>query len=525
MTIRAERPSPATARDEVKPGPVRDVEAVVIGSGFAGLGMAVRLLRDGIDDFVVLERGNEVGGTWRDNTYPGAACDVPSQLYSFSFDLNPRWSRSFSGQPEIFAYLRDVADRYGVRPHLRLGHTVTGAHWDDDIGRWIVVTEHGTWRTRFLITGVGALSDPQIPDLPGLADFQGPVFHSAQWDHDVDLTGKRVAVVGTGASAIQFVPQIQPQVAKLVLYQRTPPWIMPRPDRALRPLEQLVYRHVPPVQRLVRSAIYWGRETFAIGFTRSTRLLKAAERIARKHLAAQVPDPELRAKLTPSYVIGCKRILISNDYYPSLSQPNVEVVPAGLARVGDRTVIGSDGSEHEVDAVIFGTGFHVTDMPMASWLHGRDGRSLAEAWQHSGMRAHRGTTVSGFPNLFVLVGPNTGLGHTSQVFMIEQQIGYVARALAETRRRGALTVEVRESVVADEDAQIQQRMARTVWMTGGCASWYLDAHGRNSTLWPDFTFRFRQLLRRFDPTAYVFTERPEASSPLVSTPSQQEVPA
>jgi cation diffusion facilitator CzcD-associated flavoprotein CzcO len=474
---------------------------------------------------VVLERGDEVGGTWRDNTYPGAACDVPSQLYSFSFDLNPRWSRSFSGQPEIFAYLRDVADRYGVRPHLRLRHAVTGAHWDDGSGRWIVVTDHGTWRARFLITGVGALSDPSIPDVPGLEKFSGRVFHSAQWDHDYDLTGKRVAVVGTGASAIQFVPQIQPQVKQLVLFQRTPPWVMPRRDRALKSVEHVTYRFLPPVQRLVRSAIYWGRETFAIGFTRSTRLLKAAEKIARKHIADQVPDPELRAKLTPSYVIGCKRILIANDYYPALTKPNVEVVAAGLASAGERTVVGSDGSEHEVDAIIFGTGFHVTDMPMASWLRGRDGRSLAEVWHATGMRAHRGTTVPGFPNLFVLVGPNTGLGHTSQVFMIEQQIGYVARALAETRQRGARTIEVRETVVAAEDAEIQRQMARTVWMTGGCASWYLDEHGRNSTLWPDFTFRFRRLLRRFDPAAYVFTERPETASPPISKPSKQEVPA
>jgi cation diffusion facilitator CzcD-associated flavoprotein CzcO len=519
LPARSAGPTNDTAQDRIQ-----DVDVVIVGSGFAGLGMAVRLLRDGVTDFVVLERGDEVGGTWRDNTYPGAACDVPSQLYSFSFDLNPRWSRSFSGQPEILAYLRDVADRYGVRPHLRLGHAVTGAHWDDASGRWIVVTDRATWRTRFLVTGVGALSDPSVPDVPGLADFRGRVFHSAQWDHDYDLTGKRVAVVGTGASAIQFVPQIQPDVAELVLFQRTPPWIMPRPDRAWTSMEQVIYRCLPPVQRLVRSAIYWGRETYAIGFTRSTRMLKGAEKIARRHLAHQVRGPQLRAKLTPSYVIGCKRILISNDYYPSLSKPNVEVIAAGLAKVSQHAVVGADGSEHEVDAIIFGTGFHVTDMPMASWLRGRDGRSLAEFWQATGMRAHRGTTVPGFPNLFVLVGPNTGLGHTSQVFMIEQQIGYVARALAETRRRGARTVEVRESVVADEDAQIQRRMARTVWMTGGCASWYLDEHGRNSTLWPDFTFRFRKLLRRFDPTAYVFTQWPQAPEPAVAVPTKQEVP-
>jgi cation diffusion facilitator CzcD-associated flavoprotein CzcO len=529
MTITTDRQELTPTGGDAADTGARDVEVVIIGSGFAGLGMAVRLLRDGVRDFVVLERGDEVGGTWRDNTYPGAACDVPSQLYSFSFDLNPTWSRSFSGQPEIFAYLRDVADRYGVRPHLRLRHTVTGARWDDSLGCWIVTTDQGVWRARFLVTGVGALSDPAIPEVPGLEQFPGRVFHSAQWDHDYDLTGKRVAVVGTGASAIQFVPQIQPQVSQLVLFQRTPPWVLPRRDRALKSVEHVTYRFLPPVQRFVRSAIYWGRESFAIALTRSARLLKAAEKIARKHIADQVPDPQLRAKVTPSYVIGCKRILIANDYYPALTQPNVEVVAAGLTRVDGRTVIGSDGSEHEVDAIIFGTGFHVTDMPMASWLHGRDGRSLAEIWRGTGMRAHRGTTVPGFPNLFVLVGPNTGLGHTSQVFMIEQQIGYVARALAETHRRGARTIEVRASVVAEEDAQLQQRMARTVWMTGGCASWYLDEHGRNSTLWPDFTFRFRNLLRRFDPTAYVFTERPQTQTPPMTSPpmspSKQEVPA
>jgi len=486
---------------------VRHARVLVIGSGFAGLAMAIRLRSEGLtrpEDLLVLERAAEVGGTWRDNTYPGAACDVPSQLYSFSFAPNPRWSRSFSFQPEIQRYLRAVADDSGVRAQILFSHPVTGARFDEQQARWYVDTDRGAFSAQFLVTAVGALSDPRVPDLPGLADFGGDVFHSARWDHDLDLTGRRVAVMGTGASAIQFVPRIAPEVSHLTLFQRTPPWVLPRTDRALTAAEHWAYTRSPRLQRLAREGVYWARETYAYGFTRNPRLLTVAERIARAHLRHQVADPALRARLTPTYRIGCKRILISNDYYPALTRPDVDVVASGVARLEPGVVVAADGGRHEADTLIFGTGFQVTDMPMAHWLRGRGGRTLADAWAETGTRAHLGATVDGFPNLFLLVGPNTGLGHSSQVFMIEQQVAYVAAALAEADRRGAATVEVRAQAVDASDAEVQQRMARTIWATGGCDSWYLDASGRNTTLWPDFTFRYRQRLARFDAESFTF---------------------
>ncbi|HEV7865325.1 MAG TPA: NAD(P)/FAD-dependent oxidoreductase, partial [Acidimicrobiia bacterium] len=347
--------------------------------------MAVRLKQAGVDDFVVLERAGEVGGTWRDNTYPGAACDVPSHLYSFSFAPNPDWTRSFSPQTEIQAYLRRTATDFGVRPHIRFHHEVVGAAWDETAQRWHVRTnargpggdpQGGEFEADVLVSATGALSDPAIPPLPGLDRFEGTVFHSARWDHGHDLTGRRVAVVGTGASAIQFVPMVQPHVAQLTVFQRTPPWILPRWDRRFHPAERWAFRHLPPLQRLARAGIYWGREQTVAGFVVAPNLMRAAERLAHRHLERSVPDPLLRAKLTPDYRIGCKRILISNDYLPALTRPNVDLVPAGVSEVRAGSVVASDGTEHEVDTIIFGTGFHVTDIPVADRIVGRGGVAL-----------------------------------------------------------------------------------------------------------------------------------------------------
>jgi cation diffusion facilitator CzcD-associated flavoprotein CzcO len=452
------------------------------------------------EDFTVLERAGEVGGTWRDNTYPGAACDVPSHLYSFSFAPNPDWSRSFSPQAEIQEYLRRVATDFGVRPHIRFHHEVLGAAWDETDCRWRVRTAASEFEADVLVSATGALSDPSVPPLPGLDRFEGPVFHSARWRHDHDLTGRRVAVVGTGASAIQFVPQIQPHAGHVTVFQRTPPWILPRWDRPFRPAEQWAFRHVPAVQRLARAGIYWGREQMVAGFVIAPGLMRAAERLARRHLQRSVPDPGLRARLTPDYRIGCKRILISNDYLPALTQPNVDLVAAGLAEVRERSVVAADGTEHAVDTIIFGTGFHVTDIPVADRITGRGGLTLKGRWV-DGMKAYKGTAVAGFPNLFLLVGPNTGLGHSSQVYMIESQIAYVLDAVRRLDRTGDV-VEVRPEAETAWDAGVQRAMGRTVWNTGGCASWYLDERGRNTTLWPGSTWRFRRQTARFDPAAY-----------------------
>jgi cation diffusion facilitator CzcD-associated flavoprotein CzcO len=477
------------------------VDVAIVGSGFGGLGMAIELLRAGRPDFVVLERDADVGGTWHQNTYPGCQCDVPSNLYSFSFAPNPEWSRTFALQPEIGAYLKRVADDFGVRPHVRTSTAVEAAAWDEQTQRWRIQTSRGELTARVLVAGMGGLSEPAIPDIPGADAFQGPAFHTARWDHDVDLRGKRVAVIGTGASAVQVVPRIQPLAERLSVFQRTPPWIMPHPGRPTRPRERALFRALPAVQKLVRGAIYWGRECYVLPF-RFHRLSRIPQAMALKHLERQVADPLLRERLTPRYEIGCKRILMSDEYFPALQQPNAELVADAIAEITPRGVRTADGVERPADAIVWGTGFRVTDMPYVEWLRGRDGRTLGDLWRERGMQGLRGTTVAGFPNLFMLVGPNTGLGHNSIVFMIESQIAYAMGALRAMDERSAAALDARPEAQAAFNAALQRRMRGTVWTQGGCASWYLDAHGRNTTLWPGSSWTFRRATRRFDPAEY-----------------------
>jgi cation diffusion facilitator CzcD-associated flavoprotein CzcO len=478
-----------------------DTEIAIIGSGFGGLGAAIRLKQEGVHGFVVLERAGDVGGTWRDNTYPGCACDVQSHLYSFSFAPNPGWSRSFSPQPEIQAYLQRCARDFGILPHVRFHHEVRGAAWDEAASLWRIQTSRGTLTARVLVMASGALSDPVIPTIHGLDRFQGRAFHSARWDHGYDLRGKRVAVIGTGASAVQFVPEIQPLVDRLHVFQRTPPWILPRHQRALGPREQRLFGRFPLLQRAVRGAIYLAREGFVLGF-RNPRAMRLAQRVALRHLRRAVPDPELRRRLTPDWTLGCKRVLLSNEYLPALAQPNVEVVTQGAAEVREGSIVSAGGVERLVDAIIFGTGFTPTDPPLARHLRGRGGRTMSEVFAGS-PRAYLGTTLAGFPNFFMLMGPNTGLGHTSVVYMIEAQVEHVIAALRHLRARGGTALEPRPEAQEAFVAEVDRRMGGTVWVSGGCASWYLDETGRNSTLWPDFTWRFRRRAARLRPSDYV----------------------
>jgi cation diffusion facilitator CzcD-associated flavoprotein CzcO len=481
-----------------------EVDVAIVGSGFSGLGMAIRLKQQGRSDFVVLERGDEVGGTWHYNTYPGCACDIPSHLYSFSFAPNPDWSHTYSPQPEIGAYLRRCADDFGVRPHVELNTTVEFAEWDDERGRWLIDTDRGRIVARVLVAGMGPLAEPKIPDIPGLDTFAGAKFHSARWDHDHDLTGERVASIGTGASAIQLVPSIQPDVEKLYVFQRTPPWVFPHSNRPVTRTERRLYKTFPALQRLVRGGVYAMREAAVLGFVKEPRLMRLAERVAKRHMRKQISDPELLEKVTPDYTIGCKRILPSNRWYRALGKPNVELVTDGIAEVREHSIVMADGSEREVDTIIFSTGFHVADMPVGKQVRGRDGRTLDEVWKGS-PRAHLGATVPGFPNMFMLLGPNTGLGHNSMVYMIESQIQYVLDALRTMERAEADTVEVRREAVESYNDAIEEQLEDTVWNTG-CASWYLDDTGRNATLWPDWTWRFRQRTAHFDVASYELTQ-------------------
>jgi cation diffusion facilitator CzcD-associated flavoprotein CzcO len=483
---------------------------VIIGTGFSGLGMGIRLKQAGIRDFVILEQASGVGGTWRDNHYPGAACDVESHLYSFSFEPNPGWSRTFAGQAEILAYLEGCADKYGLRPHIRFDTAAVGASFDERTGIWTVETSRGERLTaRILVSAIGGFSSPSYPDIPGLASFEGKVVHSARWDDSYPLEGKRVGVVGTGASAIQIVPSIAPKVSQLHVFQRTPPWIVPKLDRPIPEEEQQRFRRVPLLQRFARARQYALRELFAVGFVENPALLRFASRFAVRYMKASVRDPALRAKLVPSYTMGCKRVLPSNDYYPTLTRENVELVTEGIREIRPGSVVTADGRERPLDALVLATGFTVAEFVLPFPMTGRGGRDINEAWR-DGAEAYLGTTVSGFPNFFVIFGPNTGLGHNSMIYMIESQLNYAMSAIEAMRARGLKLVDVRPDAQARYNERIHARLTKTVWNTG-CTSWYRTKSGKNTTLWPGFTFEFRLRTRRFDPADYELVGEDAAS--------------
>ena len=488
---------------ETPRGTVDHIDLLVLGAGFGGIAMADRLLRKGRGrDFLVLERAAEVGGTWRENTYPGCACDVPTALYSLSRHAHPWWSHSFGRQPEIFDYLKKVADRIGLRERLVTSCEVQSAAWDADSSSWVVVTSKGQIRARHLVAATGALSAPSVPNLPGLENFEGQVFHSAQWRHDIPLEGKRVAVVGTGASAVQFVPEIAPITEHLTVFQRTPGWVLPRLDRPISDGRRRWYSRIPLLQRIVRGRIYLGRELYVIVFTRAQFLLRFFEWFARFYLFLHVRDRALRKALTPDFSIGCKRILLTSKWLPALVRPDVTLVPDAASAVTPTGLVAGDGSEIPVDVIIFGTGFQPTEPPISRVVTGADGHTLAEHWGGS-PRAHNGVTVAGFPNLFLLYGPNTNLGHSSIVYMLESQAEHVARLLDLSDNARNRTIEVRPEAQAEYADRMDRELAGTVWNEGGCSSWYFDSSGRNSLQWPTFTFRYREQLRDIDPATYV----------------------
>lgn len=489
---------------------------VIIGGGFSGLAVAIGLLERGVRDFVILEKASQLGGTWRENTYPGCACDVPSFLYSYSFARKSNWSRIFAEQPEIQAYLLDVAKRYQITPHVHFETEALKSSWDESLNRWVVDTNRGRYLSQFLVMGQGPLHETQIPKLPGLETFAGTTFHSAKWRHDHDLNGRRVAVLGTGSSAIQFVPKIQPLVERLVVFQRTAPWVLPRLDRPLSRTEQWLLKHVPGLQFLVRNAIYLFTELLQLA-ERSPAAMRQLQRIGVGHIRRQVKDPELRRALTPKFTLGCKRMLFSNLWYPALQSPNAEIVPHEAIQVTPDGIIGADGIERKVDTIIFGTGFFVTDTPMWKKVVGRDGKSLDDVWKGS-PQAYVGTTCRGFPNAFLMFGPNTGNGHGSALVVIEAQARYVVDAIATAKRDALGTVEVRADVQDVWNDRVQTALSTTVFNAGGCASYYLDANGRNSSIYPWTTIDLRRRLRRFDRAQYEVqpasqTERAEPNPP------------
>ncbi|GAB2564046.1 flavin-containing monooxygenase [Nocardia heshunensis] len=473
---------------------------VIIGTGFGGIGMALELRRAGIDDFVILERGDDVGGVWRENTYPGAECDVPSPLYSFSFEPNPSWSKRCAPQAEIQRYLRGLTEKYGLLDRIRFGSEVTAAEFDDATGQWTVRIADGTELTAdIVVSAVGQLSRPSVPNIPGADSFSGDTFHSADWDHGVDLRGKRVAVIGTGASAIQFVPAIQPDVAALTLFQRSATWILPKPDTDYGPLRQALFDRVPPVLLAERLAWWMLCETVSLSIVDLPAIRPIVSRISTRHLEKQVADPVLRAKLTPDAPPGCKRGLFSNDYFPALTQPNVHVETNGITEITPTGVRTADGVLHEVDVIVYGTGFKGTEFLWPMTVTGSQGRKLHDEWA-GGARAFKGITVSGFPNLFLLYGPNTNLGAGSIVHIIESQTRYVRQAVELLARRPGRVLDVRPEVEAGYDARIQGRLGRSVW--NFCTSWYRNDAGRITNNWPGTVTGYRRETRRLNPSDY-----------------------
>lgn len=485
--------------------------AAIVGAGFGGLCMGIKLKEAGIDSFVILEKADSVGGTWRDNSYPGAACDVQSHLYSYSFEPKHDWSRKFGPQPEIRAYMERCAVKYGIRDHIQFNKEVTSATFDKSLGAWIIRTQGGeTIRANILITALGQLNRPAYPKINGLESFRGKSFHSARWDHDYDLNGKTVAVIGTGASAIQFVPQIAPKVERLCLFQRSAAWVVPKPDRPFTGFEQWLFKAFPAWDRLYRALIYWKNESRAIAFTRFACLLNIYSWLAHWHRWRQVRNPAKRRQLKPDYPAGCKRVLISNDYYPALDRDNVEIVGDDIRHIEAQGIVTRDGRFRRVDTIIYGTGFQTTDFLAPMQVVGLTGLDLNEAWRN-GAEAYKGISVAGFPNLFIMYGPNTNLAHSSIIFMLESQARYILRCVRRLLDPALHYMDVRADRQAAYNNALQNRLKGGVW--DGCTSWYKNAAGRITNNWPGFTFSFRFMTARLDLTDYELTPAPSEVAP------------
>src|SRR3954451_4665420 len=473
---------------------MEQVEIAIVGAGFGGIGLGVRLRQSGYDSFAVFDRDEGPGGTWRANTYPGLSCDIPSHLYSFSFAPNPDWSHRYSPQEEILGYLERLVDENGLRERLRPHTEVDSARFDASARRWRIDTSGEEVEARVLVAACGQLSNPYVPSFAGLEDFRGRHWHSSRWDHDFDPRGKRVAVVGTGATSIQIVPALAGVAGRLDVFQRSAPYVVPRNDRAYTLIERRALRRSALLRRMYRARVYWRQESFILSFNAASPLNKPLTRWALGHLEDQVADPELRARLTPDYAIGCKRVLISDDYYPALQRPDVELVEEAIDRFVPEGIRLRDGSVRELDAVVFATGFASQELVAPMRVEGADGRTLDELWE-GGPRAHLGMTVAGMPNLFLIYGPNTNLGHNSILFMMECQFNYIVECLDSLRRRGLETLEVRPEAMEAFDTQVQERLRDSVW-AAGCTSWYKSDDGRIVNNWMGSASRYWLATRR-----------------------------
>ncbi|WP_240772218.1 NAD(P)/FAD-dependent oxidoreductase [Nocardia sp. CS682] len=461
----------------------QDPNVLIVGTGLAGVGMAIKLLEAGERNFVILEKADGVGGVWRENTYPGCGCDIMSMMYSYSFAPNTDWTRMYAPQPEILDYIRRVVKDYELEPYIRFQSEAVSYEFDATSDRWVVRTADGDeYRPRAVVAAHGALHVPNIPEFKGRDTFKGPVFHSAQWDHSVDLTGKRVAVIGTGSSGVQLVPQIADTAAHVEVFQRTPHWVLPKLDRPVSTLEQRLFKAFPGAMKIYRNAAFWLHEAPVAGYFHP-RLNTLLKWMSLHQLKKQVPDPELRAKLTPSYTFGCKRILFSSDFYPALQRPDVSLITEGIEEFTEAGIRTADGALHEADVVVLGTGFATGNRCADEHIVGRDGLTIQQAWR-DGMQAYYGMTVAGFPNFFMIMGPNSGGGAQSILFLIESQVRYIVKCLRMMEDRGSTRLEVRDEVQREFNTWLHGKLDKSVWVSGGCHSWFLDHTGRNRQSWP-----------------------------------------
>lgn len=502
----------ASVNPKMNGGPSSDasrvLEMVIIGAGFGGLGMAIRMLQEGRKDFLLLEKADDVGGTWRENSYPGAACDVQSHMYSFSFAPKTDWSKRYAERPEIYNYIQETTEKFGLRQYLKFNAEVVGAQFDEQNAFWTLNLKDGSvLTTKFVVLASGPLHVPQIPNYKGMEKFKGKIFHSAQWDHSYDLTGKKVASIGTGGSAIQYIPEIAPLVKQLDVYQRTPAWVIPRDERKYGNFDKALFEKVPFARQIHRARLYWSNESRVMPIFHP-KIMETAQKAIELFIRYQVKgDKGLAKKLTPNYVMGCKRILISNKYYPTFTRKNVDLILDSIQEFTETGIITRDGTHREADCVVLGTGFivdpriYMKDFPCT----GLNGRELMNDWK-DGAEAFYGISVAGYPNLFQLVGPNTALGHNSIIFMIEAQANYILDAIKTVEKKKADYLDVKPDVQAEFNDNVQKKLKGTVWQNGGCVSWYQQADGKNFTIWPGYTWRYWMETRKIKPSAYNFVK-------------------
>jgi cation diffusion facilitator CzcD-associated flavoprotein CzcO len=478
------------------------VDALVLGTGFAGLCSAIKLKEAGMS-FVVLEKDCGVGGVWRANTYPGAQCDVQSHLYSFSFEQYPYWSRSYGLQTEILSYLEMCVEKYDLLPYIHFNTSVMEVRWNESENIWEIKTNRGkVFQAKTFFLASGGLSQPLYPDIQGMNTFKGKLFHSAAWDHSVDLSEKKVGIIGSAASAIQIVPAIAPIVKRLSIFQRTASWVLPKADYPYSAMERWMFHILPPLQWASRELIYWKLEWRVMAFVHAPFLLELVQGMVKQYIQRTISDKVLAEKVTPNYTMGCKRVLLSNDYYPAIQRPNVDVITEGIQSIHENGIILKDGSSLDLDIIVLATGFHVTEGVVPFDIYGKNGKSLNEEWK-DGMEAYLGTSIKGFPNLLMIVGPNTGLGHSSMVYMIEAQVDYAMKVMKYMKQEKVKSIEVKQEVQNLYNKEIQKKLDKSVWNTGGCSSWYKNKKGKNTSLWPGFTFEFRNRTSFFRQSDYL----------------------